>query len=91
MIDDHSRCKECFIQKRRLGIKQILKRNKIILVCAGFLWFYAVYPGPFIPGIDPTYYYTTLIAAILIIIPLGLALFFWSLNPPTSDLKKEKD
>jgi len=32
-----------------------------------------------------------LIAAILIIIPLSLALFFWSLNPPASDLKKEKD
>lgn len=91
MTDDRSRCKKCYLQKRRLGVKTILKRNKILLVCIGFLWFYAVYPGPFIPGIDPTYYYTTLIAAILIIIPVGLALFFWSLNPPASDLKKEKD
>jgi len=91
MIDDRSRCKKCYLQKRRLGVKTILKRNKILLVCTGFLWLYAVYPGPFIPGIDPTYYYTTLIAAVLIIIPVGLALFFWSLNPPASDLKKEKD
>ncbi|NIP62748.1 MAG: hypothetical protein GWN01_06475 [Nitrosopumilaceae archaeon] len=91
MTDDRSRCKTCYIQKRKLGIKQLLKKNKIILGFVGFLWFYAVYPGPFIPGIDPTYYTATLIAAVLIMIPLGLALFFWSLNPPSSDLKKEKD
>jgi hypothetical protein len=73
MTDDHSRCKECFITKRRLGWKRILKRNKILLGCIGLLWIYAVFPGPFFPVIDPTYYYTTLIAAILIMIPLGLA------------------
>ena len=91
MTDDCSRCKECFITKRRLGWKRILKRNKILVGCIGLLWFYAVFPGPFFPGIDPTYYYTTLIAAILIMIPLGLAMSFWSLNPPASDIKKEKD
>jgi len=91
MTDDRSRCKECFIKKRKLSWKKILKRNKILLVFIGLLWFYAVFPGPFFPDIDPTYYYTTLIAAILIMIPLGLALFFWSLNPPSSEIKKEKD
>ena len=91
MTDDRSRCRECFITKRSLGWKRILKRNKILVICIGLLWIYAVFPGPFFPGIDPTYYYTTLIAAILIMIPLGLAMFFWSLNPPASDIKKEKD
>ncbi len=91
MTDDRTRCKQCYIQKRRLGWKKLLKRNKIILGFAAFIWFYAVYPGPFLPGIDPGYYQTTLIAAILIIIPLGLALFFWSLNPPVSDVRKKKD
>ena len=91
MTDDRTRCKQCYIHKRKLGVRKILKRNKIVLALMGFLWFYAVYPGPFFPGIDPGYYFTTLIAAILIIIPLSLALFFWSLNPPVSDLKKEKD
>lgn len=91
MIDDHTRCKKCFISKKRLHWKTILKRNKIVIAFVAFLWFYAVFPGPFFPGIDHSYYYTTLIAAILIMIPLGLALFFWSLNPPASDLKKEKD
>ncbi len=76
--------------KENLGSK-LLKRNKLVLGLIGFLWFYAVFPGPIFPGIDPSYFYTTLIAAILIIIPLSLALFFWSLNPPSSDLKKEKD
>jgi len=91
MTDDRTRCKQCYIQKRKLGIKKLLRRNKLVLALMGFLWFYAVLPGPFFPGIDSSYYYTTLIAAILIIIPLSLALFFWSLNPPVSDLKKEKD
>lgn len=91
MTDDRTRCKQCYIKKKRLSWKKLLKRNKIVIILMGFLWFYAVYPGPFFPGIDPSYYYTTLIAAILIIIPLSLALFFWSLNPPASDLKKEKD
>lgn len=91
MTDDRTRCKQCYIKKQKLSWKKILKRNKILLVAIGGLWFYAVYPGPFFPGIDPSYYYVTLIAAILIMIPVGLAMFFWSLNPPASDLKKEKD
>lgn len=91
MIEDRSRCKECFIKKRKLDWKKILKRNKILLVCIGLLWIYAVFPGPFIPGLDPGYYTATLIAAILFMIPIGLALFFWSLHPPASDIKKEKD
>jgi hypothetical protein len=40
------------------------------------------------PGIEPAYYTATLIAAILFMIPVGLMLFFWSINPPASDLKK---
>lgn len=91
MTDDRSRCKQCYIKKRRLGLKKLLKKNKIVLGFIGFLWFYAVYPGPFLPGLDPNFYYLTLIAAVLIMIPVGLALFFWSLHPPSSDLKKEKD
>ena len=91
MTDDRSRCKQCYIHKRKLSPKQILRKNKIVLAFIGFLWFYAVYPGPFLPGLDPGFYTLTVIAAVLIMIPIGLALFFWSLNPPSSDLKKEKD
>ncbi|KKL27342.1 hypothetical protein LCGC14_2386130, partial [marine sediment metagenome] len=72
----------------RLGWKILLKRNKIILAFIAFVWFFAVSPGPFIPGLDPTYYTATLIAAVVLMIPLGLALFFWSLNPPASDIKR---
>lgn len=88
MVDDRSRCKKCFIQKRKLGWKVLVKRNKVILAFVGFLWFYAVYPGPFIPGLEPTFYTATLIAAILFMIPIGCILFFWSLNPPSSDIKR---
>lgn len=91
MTDDRSRCKQCYIHKRKLTVKQVLKKNKLVLGFIGFLWFYAVYPGPFLPGLDPSFYFLTLVAAVLIMIPVGLALFFWSLNPPSSDLKKEKD
>ena len=91
MTDDRSRCKQCYIHKRKLSPKQILRKNKIVLAFIGFLWIYAVYPGPFLPGLDPGFYTLTVIAAVLIMIPIGLALFFWSLNPPSSDLKKEKD
>ena len=91
MVDDRSRCKECYIKKRRLGLKKILKKNKILLVFVSVLWVYAVYPGPFIPGLDPMFYTITLVALLLIMIPVCLALFFWSLNPPASDLKKRKD
>ena len=89
MVDDGSRCKECFITKRKLNWKKLIKRNKILLGFIAFLWFYAVFPGPFFPGIDPTYYYVTLIVAILFMIPTGLMLFFWSLNPPRSDTTKK--
>ena len=66
-----------------------IKRNKILLGFVAFLWLFAVFPGPFIPNLDPTFYTATLIAAILFMIPVGFMLFFWSLNPPTSDIKKE--
>ena len=52
---------KCYIHKRKLGIKKLLKRNKLVLGLIGFLWFYAVFPGPIFPGIDPSYFYTTLI------------------------------
>ena len=63
----------------------------MVLGFIGFLWFYAVFPGPFMPGLDPTFYSISVVAAVLIMIPVGLALFFWSLNPPTSDVRKRKD
>ncbi|HSB83204.1 MAG TPA: hypothetical protein VLD64_01790 [Nitrosarchaeum sp.] len=91
MVDDRTRCKDCYIQKRSLGWKKLLKKNKPILIFVGFLWLYAVFPGPFLPGLDPTFYTISLIAALLIMIPVCLALFFWSLNPPKSDLKSRKD
>ena len=89
MTDDRTRCKECYIKKRRLGIRKLLKKNKIVLGFAAFLWAWAVFPGPFIPGLDPTYYMITIVVALLIMIPLCLALFFWSLSPPKSDLRKK--
>jgi len=91
MVDDRTRCKDCYIQKRRLGWKKLLKKNKPILIFVGFLWICAVFPGPFIPGLDPTFYTISLVAALLIMIPVCLALFFWLLNPPKSDLKSRKD
>ena len=90
MVDDRTRCKECYIKKRRLGWKKLVKKNRLVLIFVGFLWFYAVYPGPFLPGLDPTFYTITLVAALLIMIPVCLALFFWSLNPPTSDVRKRR-
>lgn len=87
MTDDRSRCKRCYIDKRRQGWKQIVRRNKLVFVFAGLLWFYAVFPGPFFPGLDPAFYIPSLLAAVLIMIPICLALFFWSLNPPNSDLR----
>ena len=90
MVDDKTRCKKCYIKKRRLGWKKLVKKNKLVLVFVSLLWFYAVYPGPFLPGLDPGFYTITLIALLLIMIPVCLAMFFWSLNPPSSDLKKRK-
>ena len=86
MTDDRTRCKRCFITKRRLGWR-ILKRNKILLGFIAFVWAYTVFPIPLIPGIDPTFYWISLGAAVLIMIPVCLAMFFWSLEPPKSDLK----
>ena len=51
MTDDRTRCKECYIKKRRLGWKKLLKRNKVVLIFVGLLWLYAVFPGPFFPEI----------------------------------------
>jgi len=90
MVDDRTRCKECYIKKRRLGWRKVLKKNKAVLAFVSLLWFYAVFPGPFIPGLDPMFYTITLVALLLIMTPICLALFFWSLNPPTSDVKKRK-
>ena len=89
MTDDKTRCKECYVKKRRLGWKKIIKKNKLVLIFVGILWGYAVYPGPFLPGLDPGFYTITLMALLLIMIPICLAMFFWSLNPPSSDLKKK--
>ena len=91
MTDDRTRCKQCYINKKRLGVKKILKKNKIVLVFIGFLWLYAVFPGPFFPGLNQGFYVISIVALLLIMIPIGLALFFWSLNPPKSDVKKRKD
>lgn len=90
MTDDRTRCKECYISKKRLGWKKIIKKNKAVLGFVTFLWIYAVFPGPFIPGLDPVFYTISVVAAVLIMIPICFALFFWSLNPPKSDLKKRK-
>jgi membrane protease YdiL (CAAX protease family) len=91
MTDDRTRCKQCYIYKRRLGWKRLVKKNKVVLIFVGFLWLYAVFPGPLIPGLDPGFYAISIVAAVLIMIPIGLALFFWSLNPPASDVRKRKD
>ena len=56
MVDDKSRCKKCFFDRKKLGIFRVIKKNKILLGFIAFVWFYAVYPGPFIPGLDPTFY-----------------------------------
>jgi len=85
MTDDRSRCKRCYVGKRKLGWK-VLKRNKVLLGFIAFVWIYAVYPIPLIPGLDPTFYWITLFAAILFMIPAGLMIFFWSRNPPASDI-----
>ena len=84
MTDDKSRCKRCYFNKKKLGWK-VLKRNKVLLGFIAFVWIYAVYPIPLIPGLDPTFYWTTLFAAILFMIPAGLMIFFWSRTPPASD------
>jgi hypothetical protein len=86
MTDDKTRCKRCYIDRRKLGWKALLKRNKILLGLIAFVWIYAVYPIPLIPGLDPTFYWITLFAAILFMIPAGLMIFFWSRNPPSSDV-----
>lgn len=64
----------------------MLKRNKVLLGFVAVVWIYAVYPIPLIPGLDPTFYWITLFAAILFMIPAGLMIFFWSRNPPASDI-----
>ncbi len=86
MTDDRTRCKRCYINKTKIGWKLILKRNKMIWGFLVFIWFYAVFPGPFIPGLHSGYYVVFVIAAVLCMIPLGLMMFFWSKNPPSSDV-----
>jgi len=85
MTDDRSRCKRRYVNKRKLGWT-VLKRNKVLLGFIAFVWIYAVFPIPLIPGLDPTFYWITLFAAILFMIPAGLMIFFWSRNPPASDI-----
>ena len=87
MTDDRTRCKRCYITKRKLGWK-IFKRNKILLGFIGFIWVYTVFPIPFIPGIDPMFYWVSFGVAVTIMIPIGLAIFFWSREPPASDLRR---
>ena len=87
MTDDRSRCKKCYIAKKRLGWKDIVKRNKLIWGMLGFIWVYAVFPGPLVPGLHSGYYLVFAIAGILCMIPLCLMAFFWSINPPASDIK----
>jgi uncharacterized membrane protein len=86
MIDDRTRCKKCYIDKRKLGWKSIIKKNKIIVGFVVFVWFYAVFPGPLIPGLHEGYYIIFAIAGIICMIPLCLMMFFWSRYPPSSDV-----
>ena len=87
MTNDHSRCKKCYVKRAKLGWR-VLKRNRILLICVGLLWVYAVFPGPFLPGLGDTFYWASLVAAILFTIPVGLMMFFWSQTPPSSDIKR---
>lgn len=90
MADDGSRCRGCQASGRRLGAPQLLRRNKPVLAFAAALWLYAVFPGPLIPGLDPGFYTATVIAAVLIMAPVCLMLFFWSMAPPTSDARRRR-
>jgi len=86
MVDDKTRCKKCYLDKRKLGWKSIIKKNKIIVGFVVFVWFYAVFPGPLIPGLHQGYYIIFVIAGIVCMIPLCLMMFFWSRYPPASDV-----
>jgi len=55
----------------------------------GLLWLYAVFPCPFIPGFNETFYWISLVAAILFTIPVELMIFFWSQTPPSSDIRRK--
>lgn len=87
MTDDRTRCKKCYIKKAKLSWKQIIKKNKLIVGFVAFIWFYAVFPGPLMPGLHSGYYVVFVIAGIVCMIPLCLMMFFWSINPPSSDVK----
>ncbi len=71
MSDDKTRCKQCHTSSCKLGCKKLLKKNKWIVVFVAFLWLYAVFPDPFMPRLDPTFYTISIVAAVLIIIPVG--------------------
>ena len=86
MTDDRTRCKRCYVAKRKLGWR-IFKKNKVLLGFIAFVWVYTVFPIPLIKGIDPAFYWISLGVAILIMIPIGLSMFFWSREPPASDIK----
>jgi uncharacterized membrane protein len=86
MTDDRTRCKKCYIDKKKLGWKTLIKRNKIVFGFVGFVWFYAVFPGPLIPGLHQGYYLIFVITGIVCMIPLCLMMFFWSRYPPASDV-----
>ena len=72
--------------KRKLGWR-IFKKNKVLLGFIAFVWAYTVFPIPLIKGIDPAFYWISLGVAIMIMIPISLAMFFWSREPPASDIK----
>ena len=91
MIDDRTRCKQCYIYKRRLGWKRLVKKNKVVLIFVGFLWLYAVFPGPLIPGLDPGFYVISIVAAVLIIIPIRIGRVFRVTKSASISVKKRKD
>ena len=55
MTDDRTRCKRCYIAKRKLGWR-IFKKNKVLLGFIVFVWAYTVFPVPLIKGIDPVHF-----------------------------------
>ena len=66
-----------FHSEKKTEILTAFEEKQDFIRIIGFLWFYTVYPGPFIPGFDPMFYWISLVAAILIMIPICLMLFFW--------------
>jgi len=55
-----------------------------------FLRVYPIFLGPFFSRLYSTVYIITLVAAVLIMVPIGFASFFWQLDNHKSDVKKKK-